>query len=177
MQLRSVLLVGVLAMASGWYLAVTVGPQASQATDTRPRGPRPLGVESVEPRQPYSEQLRSRLERQPPAPRPSRNPFVFQARRPSSVASAPVAADRVETSDQVADEPQVPAGPVFVLSGMATNAVDGGVEHTAMVHDGKLLHFVKVGDALPGGYTVVATSDTTVTLRDGSGGERTLRLP
>jgi hypothetical protein len=174
---QTVLLVSALAMASGWYLAVTVGPQSSQGVQTPSRGPRPLGVEATEPRAPYTEQLRLRLERQPPSPRPSRNPFVFQARRPVAAPSSEPHVDSVESADPGLVEPDTPARPAFVLSGMAMQATDGRSEYTAIVSDGSGLHFVKVGDELPGGFTVVAADETSVTLRDGSGGERTLRLP
>jgi hypothetical protein len=178
MRPRNVLLVGVFAMTSGWYLAVTVGPQSTAGGETRPRGPRPLGVEAFEPREPYSEQLRLRLERQPPTPRPTRNPFVFDSRRPSA-ADRPARDNAREepTGDPAAEEARTLAGPVFVLSGMATKMVDGRPEYTAIIHDGRDLHFAKVGDQLPGGFAVVAATETMVTLRDESGGERSLRLP
>jgi hypothetical protein len=65
---------------------------------------------------------------------------------------------------------------MFTLSGMASSEQGDAVEYTAIVSDGAGLHFVKRGDTLPGGYTVVDVQETMVTLRDESGGERTLRL-
>jgi hypothetical protein len=60
---------------------------------------------------------------------------------------------------------------------MAANAGPDGPDYTAILHDGRDLVFVKRGDTLPGGFVVVDVQESTVTLRDGSGGERTLRLP
>jgi hypothetical protein len=37
--------------------------------------------------------------------------------------------------------------------------------------------YVQKGDRLPGGFEVVDIHESSVTLRDGAGGERTLRLP
>jgi hypothetical protein len=51
-----------------------------------------------------------------------------------------------------------------------------GPELTAMVHDGQSLVFVRKGDTLPGGFEVVDVQEASVTLRDGSGAERTLAL-
>jgi acyl dehydratase len=65
---------------------------------------------------------------------------------------------------------------LFTLAGMASNPLGDTVEYTAIISDGAGLHFVKPGDTLPGGYTVVDVQETMVTLRDESGGERTLRL-
>ena len=41
---------------------------------------------------------------------------------------------------------------------------------------GQGLLFVKLGDELPGGYIVADVQENMVTLKDSSGGERTLRL-
>jgi hypothetical protein len=45
-----------------------------------------------------------------------------------------------------------------------------------MVHDGRGLLYVQQGDPLPGGFTVVDIQESSVTIRDTVGGERTLRL-
>ena len=45
-----------------------------------------------------------------------------------------------------------------------------------MVNDGRSLLFVKRGDTLAGGFVVAEVDDSSVTLRDSTGGERTLRL-
>ena len=73
------------------------------------------------------------------------------------------------------DTPVRPAA-AFTLSGIATNAGPDGPAFTAIISGGQGLLFVKLGDELPGGYVVVDLQETTVTLKDASGGERTLRL-
>jgi hypothetical protein len=179
MRPRAVLLVGVLGLTAGWWMAAVVGPQTAGDAEQAPsRGPLPLGVERTEPPAPYTEQLRLRLERQPRTPQPVRNPFVFQARRPAIVSRAPA---EPSTDDPTAGAPAEPPEahslrPTLMLSGIAANTVDGQVLRTAIITDGSDLYFAKVGEALPGGFTVVAIDDTTATLSDASGGERTLRL-
>ena len=69
-----------------------------------------------------------------------------------------------------------PAAPAFTLSGIATSTGPDGPAFTAIISGGQGLLFVKLGDELPGGYVVADVQETTVTLKDGSGGERTLRL-
>ena len=45
-----------------------------------------------------------------------------------------------------------------------------------MVHDGRGLLYVQKGDTLPGGFEAVDLQESSITLRDSAGGERTLRL-
>ncbi len=47
---------------------------------------------------------------------------------------------------------------------------------TAIVNDNGSLVFVKAGDALSNGYTVVRVEETTVVIADAAGVEQTLRL-
>lgn len=180
MQLRLVALVGILGLAAGWGLGDWNGAaREARNQEQRSAGPRPLGVESV-PVAPRAQELRLRLQRPIEAPVPARNPFVFGGRtiRPSASrgasAGAPldVSADAAPGSEPL---PTIAAGPVLALSGIATERTGDAAVLTAMISDGQTLHFVKAGDALPGGYTVVAVDATQVTLR-GAGGETILKL-
>ena len=66
--------------------------------------------------------------------------------------------------------------PDLRLTGMASTAVNGGVEWTALINDGQSLLFAKLGDRLPGGFEVVDIQESAVTIRDTAGAERVLRL-
>jgi hypothetical protein len=180
MQLRTAALVGVLGLGLGWA-AGTRMPSAVPADAQQGRrssGPRPLGVGQSVPAQPFTEQLRLRLERQPKALRPARNPFVFGAR--SAPAAAPPSAAGATTAPSVEVAPTEAEAPrpgsEFRLTGMASTQGPDGPEFTAIVHDGRSLVFVKQGDTLPGGFEIVDVQESSVTLRDSAGGERTLRL-
>lgn len=180
MQLRTAALVGLLGLGLGWALGGGLQP----SPDSDPRqgrarsGPRPLGVPPTADVSPLTEQLRLKLDKQPRAPRPARNPFVFEARRapvgPQPSRPLEAQADRASTAEAEIAAPR--PGAQFQLSGMATTRGPDGPELTAMVHDGRALVFVKRGDTLPGGFEVVEIQESSVTLRDSAGGERTLRL-
>lgn len=178
MQPRTVALIGALTLAAGWALGGRFGTPSpgDRPGGAASRGPRPLGVEQAVPTGPFTERLRKELARQPRSPRPSRNPFAFGASRgpvPDTGRPAPTPAREDPPSEAAAPPPR---GPLFTLAGMASNPLGDTVEYTAIISDGAGLHFVKPGDTLPGGYTVVDVQETMVTLRDESGGERTLRL-
>jgi hypothetical protein len=176
MQWRTVALVGALNLALGWALGGRLASQtAGDRSGAQPSGPRPLGVEQGRDAAPLTQQLRLKLDRQPARPRPSRNPFVFggsPSARPSG-SSAPVDDDPVAPID---DLPARPPTPAFVLSGIATTTGIEAPEFTAIISGDQGLVFAKRGDELPGGYVVADVQETMVTLRDSSGGERTLRL-
>jgi hypothetical protein len=181
MQLRTAALIGVLGLGLGWAAGTRM--PADGAGDAqqgrRSQGPRPLGVGQSVPPQAFTEQLRLRLERQPKAPRPSRNPFVFGARS-APAATAPSGSVPRTTPPPVDAVPNVPDAPrpgsEFRLTGMAGTQGPDGPEFTAMVHDGRTLLFVRQGDTLPGGFEVVDVQESSVTIRDSAGGDRTLRL-
>jgi hypothetical protein len=176
MQWRTVVLVGAISLGIGWAMG---GGLALQPTGNQPgstgRGARPLGVEQSRETAPLTRQLRLKLDQQPARPQPSRNPFVFGSRAP---AAGPVGrpAARDESDPPVDDAPAPPAAPVLTLSGMASTAGPDGPTFTAIVNTGQGLLFVKLGDELPGGYVVADVQENMVTLKDSSGGERTLRL-
>ncbi|MCC7031808.1 MAG: hypothetical protein IT179_03135 [Acidobacteria bacterium] len=179
MQPRTVALVASLTLGAGWVLGGRFGPGAGQAPagGVVSPGPRPLGVEQAMPSRAFTDRLHRKLEHLPAPPRATRNPFVFGALRPqvAGARGTPAAASAPDESS-AADVPPAPPGPAFRLSGMAASQQGDAVEYTAIISDGAGLHFVKRGAPLPGGYTVADVQETTVTLRDASGGERTLRL-
>jgi type II secretory pathway component PulC len=105
-----------------------------------------------------------------------RNPFVFGARRAPSVAR-----DREEP---VAPEPPspppvpfTPPAPQIKLSGIAASKEGDVTVLTAIITDNGALAFVKVGDKLPSGATVIKIEDTGVILMDPAGITQTIRLP
>ncbi len=173
MHVRTVLLLGALMLFTGWYLRSVAGPAPAQPAADRSADPRdaPPAVEAPT----YAEQLRIRLDRLPPSPRPVRNPFAFGTARPASAGGASRTPEEEEEPPAVV--PEVRRGPAFVLSGVATQLVDGAAEHTGIVRSGSGLHFVMPGDTLPGGFIVVSVTDSMVIVRDDMGVEQTLRLP
>jgi hypothetical protein len=82
----------------------------------------------------------------------------------------------LEPAAEVDDTPPPVQGPSFQLSGIAADGSPEAREYTAIISGGPELLFVKRGDPLPGGYVVADVQETMVTLKDSSGGERTLRL-
>jgi hypothetical protein len=177
MQWRTVALVGALGLGLGWAMGGGLTSQSSGTPPAAPgRGPRPLGVEQGKDAAPLTQQLRLKLDQQRNRPQPSRNPFVFGSRAP---AASPGRAESAVPSTAIApidDLPERPAAPTFTLSGIATTASPDGPAFTAIISGGQGLLFVKLGDELPGGYVVADVQETMVTLKDSSGGERTLRL-
>jgi hypothetical protein len=178
MHPRTVALVGALTLATGWALGGRFGTpwQADQPGGAASRGARPLGVEGPVFTGPLTERLRQKLDQQSRSPRSTRNPFAFGARPGRGPAVERPAPLPSQQDEPVADTASPPAGPVFTLSGMASSLQGDAIEYTAIVSDGAGLHFVKRGDTLPGGYTVVDVQETMLTLRDESGGERSLKL-
>lgn len=161
------------ALAVGWLGAsVTQGPAAEQSARAA-SGPRPLGSPAAVPR---AETLRERLS-EPPLPSRGRNPFVYGSRAPRSTSSG---RDRQEPPVEPAMVPVVealPPMPVFKLSGIASNVEGGVTVLTAIVNDNGAMVFVKAGDKLSFGYSVVRVEDTSVTLVDATGVTQTIRLP
>lgn len=177
MQPRTVALVASLTIGAGWALGGRFGTGTGDRRAGAPEssGPRPLGVERSAPPAAFTERLHLKLEQLPPPSRATRNPFVFGASRGPVTGTL---ARGAPAPDEPSPDGVVPAPPrpTLMLSGMAATRQGDALEYTAIVSDGAGLHFVKRGDPLPGGYTVIAVDETTVTLRDSSGSERTLRL-
>jgi hypothetical protein len=159
------------ALATGWLSAsLTQDPAPAQLS--RASGPRPLGAPVAMPR---TETLRQRLS-EPPSPGRGRNPFVYGARAPMrpSVRGQQYASSEAPS---MAVAPDVPPMPVFKLSGIASNAEGGVTVLTAILNDNGAMIFVKAGDQLSNGYSVVRVDDSSVTLADATGITQTIRLP
>jgi hypothetical protein len=169
---RSVGLIAIAALGIGWYgSSVTHDSTAQQSRGSsgiRALGSGPAAV-------PRAEKLRERLV-EPPVPGRGRNPFVYGAR----VAAPPASrSDRPSEPAAPVDAPvpEAPAVPAFRLSGIATDVKDGETTLTAIVIDNGSMVFVKAGDKLSNGYSVVSVDEMSVTLIDSAGITQTIRLP
>jgi hypothetical protein len=172
---RSVGLIAIAALGIGWYgSSVTYDRTAQQSRASggiRALGSSPAAV-------PRAEKLRERLV-EPPLPERGRNPFVYGAR----VAATPLQRGDRSNRPAAVDPPpaiaavEAPALPVFRLSGIATDVKDGATTLTAIVIDNGSMVFVKAGDKLSNGYSVVSVDEMSVTLIDSSGVTQTIRLP
>ena len=171
-----VALVGVLALATGWYAATAISPaaQAPQQSPSARGGPRPLGrAEAVAP---LTEELHSRLRALPSSPSPGRNPFVFGGRMRASSSTASASATAVPAATTVVSVPQPPAPPRFQLSGIASSRQDGAIVLTAILTDYGTLVFAKAGDKLAGGYRVDRVEEAAAILVSDTGAELKLTL-
>ena len=173
---RTVVLIGTISLAAGWMAGNISSPATQEAAAKgRSSGPRPLGggATSVAP---FTAQLRKKLEEHPRSPTPGRNPFVFGARRaaPSMSLSRP---ERNETEPEVRPTPAPPPLPAFRLSGIAASEKDGAIVLTAILIDNGSMLFVKAGDKLSGGHSVVRVDDKAIVIVDAAGVEQLLRLP
>jgi hypothetical protein len=172
----TVLLIGALSLAAGWLGGSASSANKAQAdAAARARsGPRPIG--SPADAAPFTRQLRERMEAQPArVPETGRNPFVFETRR------APVArraeAEAVAVPPPPEPVPYTPPAPVIKLSGIAASQEGGATVLTAIISDNGALAFVKTGDKLPSGATVIKVEETGVVLMDAAGITQTLKLP
>lgn len=176
MRTRTIVLIGLAALAAGWLAGSATAPRGTEGEAPAPRGPRPLG--SARPAGPYAEQLRQRLQAQPAPPTPGRNPFVFGAGRALAVPRP--RASRGEEPPALSPEPAPAPAPTprprFVLSGIAAELVAGSMVFTAVLTDNGVLTFVTEGLTLPGGYTAARVDEASVVLVDGEGREHVLRL-
>ena len=120
----------------------------------------------------YSKLLRERL-KVPAVPERGRNPFAFGARR--SIPAPPLPADASPAAEALA--PPAPALPPIRLAGIASDQKDGARIMTAILNEYGAIVFVKDGDRLTSGYTVVKVEEMSVTLADANGVTMTLRLP
>ena len=167
---RSIGLIVSTALAAGWLGAsATQQPTPAQSTSRSvDRRSEPMSV-------PRAEKLRERLA-EPPLPSRGRNPFVYGAR------TAPAIRDHQQHGAEsvalaAAPAPSVPPLPVFKLTGIATNTENGVPVLTAIVSDNGLMVFVKAGDKLSNGYSVVRIDEVSATIVDESGVTQTIRLP
>ena len=102
---------------------------------------------------------------------PARDPFQFAARPP---------ADRPQASEPeaaAAPPPAEPEPPLVVLSGIATDIVDGVPERTAILDTASGVVLVRVGDTVAEEYRVREIREDGVDLETIAGGEmRPLRF-
>ena len=167
---RSVGLIVSTALAAGWLGAsVTQQPTPAQSAS------RPVAKPAEPMRVTPAEKLRERLA-EPPLPSRGRNPFVYGTR------TAPVIRDHQQHGDENVvppppPEPSAPPPPIFKLSGIASNTENGVAVLTAIMSDNGLMVFVKAGDKLSNGYTVVRIDEMSAMIVDASGVTQTLRLP
>ena len=174
---QTVLLIGALSLTAGWLVGTSTSSNQNRqdaAAARQPSGPRPLG--SAANVAPFTRQLRERLDTQPVrTPSVGRNPFVFSARRPAMVirqTEEPMAA-----SAPPSPMPFTPPPPQFTLSGIASSQEGGATVLTAVVNDNGTLAFVKSGDKLSNGFSVVSVADTGIVIVDAAGVTQTIRLP
>jgi hypothetical protein len=169
---RSIGLLVASALAAGW-LAASLAQQAppAQASAVAPAR-RPVAPKPV----PRADKLRELLA-SPPLPSRGRNPFVY------GPPTTPVTRDHQQHGDEMvapAETPAMPAAPpvpIFRLSGIASNNENGAPVLTAIVIDNGVMVFVKTGDKLSNGYSVVRVEEMSVTIVDAAGITETLRLP
>ncbi len=72
--------------------------------------------------------------------------------------------------------PVTPPAPIFKLSGIASSSENGVAVLTAIVIDNGTMVFVKAGDKLSNGFSVVRIDESSATLVDASGVTQTIRL-
>jgi len=157
---------GLLATMFGWVATPTIQQRApaSPATAVRHASAPTTPVSDI---QHEAARLQSRLVPEATFRQPSRNPFRFAARVTSRRAeSTPVQ----ETPAVVL--PSVPARPNIRLRGIATDAVDGAVQRTAILTADAGLLLVREGE-MAGTYRVTKIEDEAVEL---AGPEGSLRL-
>ena len=177
MSSQTVLLIGALSVTAGWLVGTSSSSNRNQQdapAASQQSGPRPLG--SAPNAAPFTRQLRERLETQPPrTPSLGRNPFVFGSRRPATFARQ-TGQPTVEIAPAL-PMPFTPPPPQFKLSGIASSQAGEATVLTAMVNDNGTLAFVKAGDRLSNGFSVVSVADTAIVIADAAGVTQTLRLP
>ena len=169
---RTVGMIAVAALGSGWIGALVVNDRAPQQSRVVSR-PRPLG--SSTPLAPRAAQKLREHRTQAPPPSRGRNPFVYGPRVAPSQLSY-----RDRTPPVVIAPPPTPPPPplpVFRLSGIASEIKNGTAMLTAIIIDNGSMVFAKAGDKLSNGYSVVNVEETSVTLIDATGITQTIRLP
>jgi hypothetical protein len=169
---RSIGLMVTTALAAGWLGASLTQPeppaQSSSMSNTR---------RAVESRPvPHADKLRELLAT-PATPHRGRNPFVYGTRTTTVRDHQQHGDESVAPGAVVPAAPLVPPPPIFRLSGIASNTENGAAVLTAIVIDNGAMVFVKAGDKLSNGYSVVRVEEMSVTLIDSTGVTQTLRLP
>lgn len=176
---RSVGLMLAASVFAGWFdsrvapeLAPSLAP-AQQSIRSQGRQGRSAELTTFQPA-PETARLRAWLDARP-EPARGRNPFVYGAR---GSAARPVAREEaVVAAPEPLPVPVAAPTPVFKLSGIASNTEHDVVTMTAIMIDNGSMMFVKAGDTLSGGYSVVKVDEMSVTLVDATGVTLTIRLP
>lgn len=172
---HTVVLIGTVSLGLGWVAGNISSPAAQDSTSQRrSTGPRPLGSPATTVA-PYTAQLRQKLDEHPRTPVPGRNPFAFGSRRAYSPAPISRAESAVEPESRPAPAP--PPLFAFKLSGIAASEKDGVVVLTAIVIDNGSMVFVKTGEKLSGGHSVLRIDEKSIVIVDAAGVEQILRLP
>jgi hypothetical protein len=175
----TVLLIGALSLSVGWVTGRSSSSQnQGSATARQPSRPYPIG--SPPNAAPFTRQLRERLDSQPArVPAAGRNPFVFSAPRAATtrLRDRPAAVEPMPPSPAPELQPFTPPAPQIKLSGIAASQEGGVAVLTAIISDSGTLVFVKTGDKLPSGATVIKVEETGVVLMDPAGITQTLKLP
>lgn len=178
MRVRTVVLIGTVSLGAGWMVGTNTSPAAQDSSTQRRGGPRPLGMHAPG-AAPFTAQLRRRLEEQPRSPTPGRNPFAFGSRRASPAPPVSGGARRETTEVTPVERPMPAPAPVqtFKLSGIAASEKDGVAVLTAIVIDNGSMVFVKAGDKLSAGHSVLRVDETSIVLVNAAGIEQIIRLP
>jgi hypothetical protein len=172
---RTVVLIGTISLSAGWMAGTMSSPATQEAPAQRRAGPHPLGSPATSVA-PYTAQLRRKLDEQPRSPVPGRNPFVFGSR--GAFSAPPMRRDERQASEpEPPPAPAPPPLPAFKLSGIAASEKDGAVVLTAIVIDNGSMVFVKAGDTLSGGHSVLRVEEKAIVIADAGGVEQVLRLP
>jgi hypothetical protein len=174
---RTVLLIGALSLSVGWLAGSTTSSQNQGSGAARqPSRPYPIGTPPNA--APFTRRLRERLDTQPArVPSGGRNPFVFSARRAPALRSMAEPVAMAPAPAPPAPEAYTPPAPQIKLSGIAASQEGGVAVLTAIINDGGTLAFVKTGDKLPSGATVIKVDETGVVIMDAAGITQTLKLP
>jgi hypothetical protein len=157
--------------AAGWLMTGSVTPDPQNTRQAQSSVARPIDADTIPPAR-FTELLHDRM-REPVTPDRGRNPFTYGGRpaAPQPAAPPPVAQEITSAA------PLEPPLPVFKLTGIAASQQDGKTVLTAIVIDNGTMVFVKVGDALSNGYSVVSVDEMSITLVDAAGVTQTIRLP
>jgi hypothetical protein len=168
MSRQTLALFGAASLIAGWMLASTASPPVAQTQGSPARRAAPVVAPA-----PSFEALQRRVNDVPPAPRPQRNPFVFDGMRPDTRQPLPVMEPEWTVEPDLAVPP---VAPPLQLVGVAGNVIDGGIVRTAILSDGREMWLLAAGDTLPDGTSVVRVDEEAVVLADPAGVERVLRL-
>jgi len=173
----TVLLIGALSLSVGWVTGRSSSSQ-NQGSGAARQPSRPYPIGGSPNAAPFTRQLRERLDSQPArVPSGGRNPFVYSARRAPVLRSTEEPVATAPTPPPPPPEPFTPPAPQIKLSGIAASQEGGVSVLTAIISDNGTLAFVKTGDKLPSGATVIKVEETGVVLMDAAGITQTIKLP